>query len=226
VAAWTLAVAAAIVTGWAAEQMFSGAVWFAFGGAEYLVGTEGVPEWTSDLFTVMVQVTTWLGAAAGALCFVLAVIRKGDGWLAVVGCGGVVAGLGLGALLSGVVGGRLPLLAVLLLVVGIVAVLLPRIVAFVGRRRRAVRSAAAPRSVLARGRVDACDTTMVGEELHWTVVVVFADAAGREHAARGRFLARTTPRPRVGDDVTVSYDREHPDRALTTDVRLAARARR
>jgi hypothetical protein len=160
------------------------------------------------------------------LTFVLAVVRGGGGWIAVAGCGGIVLGLGVGALVGGIVGGRLPWLAVLLVVVGAITVALRRIVGLVRRRREAVRFEAAPRSVLATGRVHSTGTTMVGEELHWTVVAVFTDGAGRERGARGRYLARTTPQPKVGDEVTVSYDSAHPDRALTTSVRLRRRSLR
>jgi hypothetical protein len=217
---WSLASLVAVATGWAAERVLAGAVWMPFGGAEILVGTDGVPAWVGGVLDVGVQVLSWSVAAAIAATVFLAIRGGGGGWLAVAGSGAVVGALGLGALLSGLAQSRVPALALALIGVGVVLLALRWMVHLVIRLRRRARAEAAPHSVLAAAEVRDVDVTMVREELHWVVRVVFTDREGRPRRARGTYLARATVRPKVGDKASVSYDARHPARALTTSVRL------
>jgi hypothetical protein len=218
---WCLASAAAAVTGWFADLVFANSVWLRVGGAEILLGTEGIPAWASGGFDVAMQVTVWTGIVAAALAFSLLFIDSGGrGWLLIGGIGALVLSLGGGALIGGAVHGRVSLLPILLVLAGLVLLLLRTGLRLLGRRRAAVRAEAAPHTVLATGRVHSTGVVTISDELHWTVVVAFTDAAGRPHGARGTFRAPGTPQPHPGDEVTVSYDPRHPRRRVTTDVRL------
>lgn len=215
---WTLRVllvVVALLAGWANAQYFAGSVWLSLGGADVLVGVEGVPAWIVALAEITVPVAILVAMADIAADMYACALRGiGVAWGLPQGAGLGLLSFGFGALAAtattslaipptaGI--GGIVLGALLLGIRPATRMVQRRIERSQDRTRRAgVRTTAV---------VTKRDVATVAGRDYWQLTLKFEDGQGRDRWFSHRVPLRSRHAPEVGARLGIAYDPNRPGR--------------
>lgn len=210
-----LLVAVAGVAGWSNAQYFAGGVWLRLGGAEILVGVEGVPETVIVVAELSLQAALYVAVACVAADVYAGILRdSGPAWGLPRGVGIGLVGFGAGALAATVTATTAVAAGtgVVSVTVGAVLLLIQPATRLVQRRIRMSRDKTSRTGARTTAVVTKRDVTTLAGRDYWLLTLRFSDSQGRDRWVTHRMPIGRPRLPEVGSHFGIAYDPAHPGR--------------